>query len=284
MNNGKLWLWVVIVNSLTLPFFAEARALEDIKRSKKLVVGMATGAYPPFYYQDTESGKKVLKGYDIDLVKKIGNRLGVQTEIVRNTRHHSELGSQLLNDKVDIVVSSYRTTLPRAESIAFSEPYFFEKSVFVVHRKHDQLRHQRTRKQRQNSGMLFVGKVGVFSKKTYGLFLQRRHPKLKQIIYQNMAKMISGLKNGNLQFAYLGQSVIDNWLHHNPQDVLYLKKYSNPREGDSIGIGVNPKYGHLLRWMNLFIAIEKKRGSLKRLQARHFKKFGYTNFKLDHDV
>ena len=162
--------WIIFLSQIALSTLVYARSLDEIKKSKKIVVGMSKLDYQPFSITRLVRGKKIVTGLDVDLARSLAKHLNVSLEIKQTTKRHSGLKNQLLKDEVDLVISSYRTTLRRAEKIRFSNPYYFEKRIFVMSRKFNRLP-QNTAKIKNKAAR----KVGLFSKTTYGAFLKSKY-------------------------------------------------------------------------------------------------------------
>jgi len=102
--------------------FAETTALENSQDSsqenkKILVVGSDT-TYPPFEF--IEDGD--IAGFDIDLIKEIASRMKKEIEITSNS-YDSEF-KDLIDGKLDIVISAVPVDAEKASIVDFSEPYY----------------------------------------------------------------------------------------------------------------------------------------------------------------
>lgn len=94
------------------------------RNTKKLLI--ATSAeYPPFEYM--HQGKVV--GFDIDLAKLIGAKLGYAVEI--SNMQFSSILPALSLGKVDMAISTITVTQERAQQFTFSKPYFYEQMAAV---------------------------------------------------------------------------------------------------------------------------------------------------------
>ncbi|WP_027623310.1 ABC transporter substrate-binding protein [Clostridium lundense] len=100
--------------------------LENIKESKKIVVGIEEG-YPPMEFRDENRN---LVGFDVDFAKEIGKRLGVTTEFT--VVDFSGLIMALNSKKFDIAIASISITDKRKESIDFSKPYIMGGQVLAI--------------------------------------------------------------------------------------------------------------------------------------------------------
>ncbi len=97
-----------------------------VRAAKKLVVGTSAD-YPPFEYLD-EKGQ--VAGFDIDLVRAVGAKLGVEVEI-RDISFDSLLAA-LEQGKVDIVIAYISPNAKRQEKVDFTLPYYESQQAILV--------------------------------------------------------------------------------------------------------------------------------------------------------
>lgn len=131
----KKMLLTILVMTLTLAsVFAnggtedvtELNRLEEIQKSGKLV--LATGNYIPFEFLDSETNEMV--GYDIDLMRLMADKLGVELEI--NDMDFTSLIPSLQAGKADVVCAAMYIKPAREEVVDFAEPYMKTGMVLVV--------------------------------------------------------------------------------------------------------------------------------------------------------
>jgi len=103
-----------------------ANQLEAIKDKGNLIVGTSAD-YPPYESKD-EAGNFV--GFDMDLVREIGKRLGVEVEI--QDMAFDTLIAAVQQGKVDAVIAAMQATPERDKQVDFSSPYHFQMDGFVV--------------------------------------------------------------------------------------------------------------------------------------------------------
>jgi len=103
-----------------------ANQLESIKQAGKIVAGTSAD-YPPFEYVD-ESGEMV--GFDVDLMKEIGKRMGVEMEIV--DMPFDSLIAAVQEGKIDISVAAFNYTEERDKTVDFTDAYFYAEDGFLV--------------------------------------------------------------------------------------------------------------------------------------------------------
>ncbi|MDM0040646.1 transporter substrate-binding domain-containing protein [Variovorax sp. J22G21] len=105
---------------LGLPVAVSARTLDEIVASKKLVIGVNPTLPPLGIFND----KNEIDGFDVDIAKKLGEVLGVKTEIV-------QVGSPdripfVSSGKIDAVLGAMTITAERQKVIDFTVPLHTE--------------------------------------------------------------------------------------------------------------------------------------------------------------
>ncbi len=117
---------IAAIGFVLLGGFADDRTtMEKVKDRGKLIVGTSSG-FPPFEMANSKSPYGV-EGFDIDLAKKIADKLGVELEV-------QDLGFDVLiqsvkDGKIDIVLAGMTINSDRAASVLFSNPYFVDQNI-----------------------------------------------------------------------------------------------------------------------------------------------------------
>lgn len=120
MLQSSLRFIAVAIAALILSATAEARPLDEVLSSKKLMVGV-NPTFPPLgLFND----KNQIDGFDVDVAKRIAQMLGVELEVV-------QVGSPdripfVASGKVDFVMGAMTRTPERAKVIDFSVPVHTE--------------------------------------------------------------------------------------------------------------------------------------------------------------
>lgn len=83
-------------------------------------------AFAPFEF--VEAGEE--RGFDIDLMNEIGDRLGLDVEY--SDANFDTIFQQLAAGDFDIIISAITITEERAQTVAFTEPYFEATQALVV--------------------------------------------------------------------------------------------------------------------------------------------------------
>lgn len=103
-------------------------SLSLIQEKGKFVVGLDDN-FPPMGFVD-ESGN--LAGFDIDLAKEVGKRLGVEVEF-KPTEWDGVILS-LINKDIDVIWNGLTITEERKEKIDFSRAYLDNKQIIVINK------------------------------------------------------------------------------------------------------------------------------------------------------
>ena len=100
--------------------------LGEIKAAGKIVVGTSAD-YAPYESID-ENGNFV--GFDMDLVRAVGEKLGVEVEIV--DMPFDSLIAAVQQGKIDAVIAAMQATAERDQQVDFTIPYRMTKDAFVA--------------------------------------------------------------------------------------------------------------------------------------------------------
>ncbi len=123
---------ICVICHLSLVIYLAACARPDntwdrVREAGVLRVGM-DASFPPFEVV-TMDGRLV--GFDVDLARELGRRLGVEVEFVANLPYDG-LYDALAVGRVDVVISALVANPARMADFAYSTPYFDAGQVLVV--------------------------------------------------------------------------------------------------------------------------------------------------------
>lgn len=108
----------------TVASMAQARTLEQIRASGKLVVA-TEGAYPPFnYFQGAK-----LTGFEVELAEAIVKKMGLAIEW--KSLAFDALLAGLKQDRWDMVIASFGITPEREKAVTFTHPHYCSGGVIV---------------------------------------------------------------------------------------------------------------------------------------------------------
>ncbi len=106
----------------------------EIKDSGKITVGTSGTLFPASYYEGSEGNEDNLTGYDVEVVREIAKRLGVDVEF--EIMGIDSMLSAIKSGRIDIAINDIEPTASRKEAFNFSEPYKYSYTTMVV-RKED---------------------------------------------------------------------------------------------------------------------------------------------------
>lgn len=204
--------------------------------------------YPPFEFQQGSE----LVGYDIDIVQRIADDLGVPLTVVDSSFEAIESGSSLTG--CDVNASSISITEPRQQVMAFSVPYLDDDLVLVAEK---------------SSGITDLEsaqgrRVGVQAATTGERFAEENG--LTPIQFEDGGMQMEGLRAGTVDAVLGNQSVV---LYNVKDDPAYEVVAALPT-GEQLGVAVAPDKAQLLSAVNASLLGMEEDGSLDESRARWF--------------
>nr|WP_226035369.1 transporter substrate-binding domain-containing protein [Aquibacillus saliphilus] len=100
---------------------------DEIQEANQIVVGTSGTLYPASFYPE---GSEELTGYDIEIIREIGNRLDL--DISFEAMGVDTMLSSLTNGRVDLIINDMEVTEERKEQFSFSEPYKYSYTTMIV--------------------------------------------------------------------------------------------------------------------------------------------------------
>lgn len=101
-------------------------SFEAVQKAGKIVVGLDE-AYPPMGFRDPETNEII--GFDIDMAKEIGKRIGVEFEFA--PQDWNAIVSSLVSKRIDAVISGMNMEDERIENVNFV-PYGLSEQLVIV--------------------------------------------------------------------------------------------------------------------------------------------------------
>ena len=109
--------------------------LKQVLDKGTLVAGME-GNWAPWSYHDLDTNEVI--GYDADTARAIGEKLGVEVQIVEAP--WESLFAGLDDGRYDIVINGVEVTDERSEKYDFSEPYAYIHTALVVRKNNEEIK------------------------------------------------------------------------------------------------------------------------------------------------
>ncbi len=176
MKKIKLFSWLLIV-AMIAPLIAGCGGgggkdvLAEIKDAGKIVVSSDPNYAPQSFLNDQGE----LDGFDIDVAKEVGKRMGVEVEFV--TPEWDLITSGNWSKRWDVSIGSMTPTANRKEVLYFTDPYYYTPAQFAVHVDNTDI---------QAIDDFAGKKIGVCSECTYELYLNKElQIEDTEIVYQD---------------------------------------------------------------------------------------------------
>ena len=121
---GLVLLWAGLLLGTAAPAGASG---SDSGAGTVVRVG-TEGTYPPFTFQDPETGE--LTGYDIDVIREVADRAGWELEFVEAP--FDAIFPALDADRIDVIANQISLNPEREAQYLFTEPYTYSNGVIVT--------------------------------------------------------------------------------------------------------------------------------------------------------
>lgn len=215
---------------------------------------VATDAtYPPFEFIDEN---KAFQGFDMDLIREIGRRLGMEVELI-NVAWDGLLPG-LLVGQYDLVISAMTITDERAQSVDFSDPYFATGQVILVRKGTTDIKQPSDLK----------GKVVAVQIGTTGQFAAEKIKGVKRIdTYNTTPEAFLALKMKKADAVVADELVALEEQKANPG---LLEIVGKPFTVEYYGIAVKKGNSALLRQINRALAQIKADGTYDAIYDKWF--------------
>lgn len=234
---------------------AAASAPPPAAAPRVLVVG-TDAAYTPFESQN-EKGEVV--GFDIDVVKAIAQKAGIEVKFV-NTPWEGIFNTLELGDR-DLLVSAITITPERRQTMDFSQPYFEARQLIAVKSdstvaKFDDIKKLKVGVQNGTTGDEVVGKL-----------LGKSSTDIKR--FESTPLALKELEAGGVQAVVADNGVVAHYLANNPGGGF--KTVSDAGfSTEQYGIAVKKGNAELLAKIDKGLADIKADGTYAKIYASHF--------------
>ena len=255
-------LFIIVFNQPA--FCADAPYPLDIKKIKdrgKLIVTQFSGERPGFFMFDNENkyptypsydyqGQRLI-GFDIEIAKKIADRLGVDLELRRTEKSFTNLCKIVGRDEADLAISKITITMDRGQYVNFTKPYVILRIGLLLNRVLE------VKANRKNDIFHLLNnplaKIAVQKGTSWVPFGRDLFPKAQLIEYPSMDKALNAVESGKT-LAFLN----DEWniaskLKQRPELTLRVRLEFVPDIKSGISIAVSPNSPNLFQFLNLMI-------------------------------
>ena len=222
-------------------------------QNRELVVG-SSATYRPFAY---ENPSKEIVGYDVDIIKAVAQKAGLQIKIVNTP--WTGIFAALNNGDVDLIISGVTINDKRKQSYDFTTPYFEARQLIAVPKDSS------VKSLKDLAGR----KIGVVNGSTGDDIASREFGKTNSDIrrFESTPVVISELVNTGLDAAIGDNGVIAFRVQEHKQ----LKTVSDPSfPKEFFGIVVKQGNKALLDKLNTGLAAVKADGSYVQIYKKWF--------------
>lgn len=237
---------------------AEARSLDTIKSSGKILVG-TTGDYKPMSYLNKETGK--YEGFDAEMAASLAKNLGVKLEYVPTT--WKTLQADTLADKFDVAICGITVTDARKEVMAMSTPYLtFGKTILVTKTKEAQFKSLDD--VNQPSVRVMYNPGGTNEK-----FAKESTPKAQLIMHEQNAEIPGLVGEGKADVMITETMEAARYIKDNPKVAAPL--VDKPFTENHFGVLMSKDHPKLLKAVNDWMAGIKADGTMDKWEAQYIK-------------
>jgi polar amino acid transport system substrate-binding protein len=251
--------------------------IERILKNDKLVVAILAADAPPMIMTN-EEGEPI--GFDVDLARDVGKKLGVPVEFVRTADTYDGVALMVAHGKADVAVSFLSRSVDRAKKVFFTDPYVTQTSrVFYNRVAWTKLRERYRWLERidqiAKTAAHAAVEIGVLRGSVYAAGLEREVPNIRAKEYESIAGIMAAVKTGEIFGGFHGEIQIAYHMRQHPEYAIYIGVEPSPRGHSDISIAVRPDAPNLLRWLNIYLGehvhVLDAQGVIKRYEEQQEK-------------
>lgn len=210
---------------------SEARTIEEIQESGKIIIGVFSDK-KPFGYVDANGE---YQGYDVYFGNRIAKDLGVEVEYV--PVEAASRVEYLVSNKVDIILANFTVTEERKEKVDFTLPYM--KVALGVVSSEDNL---------ITDVAQLNGKTLIVSKGTTAeTYFTENHPEVNLLKFDQYSEAYSALLDGRGDGLSTDNTEVLAWALENEGFSVGIDSLGNI---DTIAAAVQKGNDELLNWLN----------------------------------
>lgn len=244
----------LILLALLIFSFAACGGSEEGEVTKITVASDCT--WPPMEFINKD---KEIVGFDIDLIKAIGEATGVEID-VKNTAWDG-IFAGLGNGNYDAVISSVTITEDRQKTMDFSSPYINAGQVIIVQKSTsgvttlDDLDGKKVGAQIGTTGAIEVGKYDTLTLKTY----------------DELGLAVADLANGRIDAVVADTPIAASYALQNDEYKGKLQIVGEPFTDEYYGIAVKKGNDRILSVLEEGLQKVKEEGLLDELRSQWLK-------------
>ena len=222
-------------------------------QNKELIVG-SSATYRPFAY---ESPTKEIVGYDVDIIKAVAQKVGLQIKIVNTP--WTGIFAALNNGDVDLVISGVTINDKRKQSYDFTVPYFEARQLIAVNQS------STVKGLKDLAGKKIAVVTGSTADDTASREFGKTNPDIRR--FESTPLIISELTGGGVDAA-IGDNGVIAFRTQEHKNLKTVNDASFPKE--FFGIVVKQGNKALLDKLNVGMTAIKADGSYARIYKQWF--------------
>lgn len=224
------------------------------------VLRIATNAtYVPFEFKDKEATGKDsdYKGVEIDMVKEVAQRLGMETKM-ENIPFNGIIPA-ILSKQVDIAATGMTMTKERAQKVAFAAPFYESKLAFVTMKASPV---KKTEDLQGKKVAVMVGTTGAKYGEAHGMIIKQ---------FDNSSEAILEMETGNADAAIVDKPVAEYYAALEGKGKGKVNVVTiNDSKSELLGFVMNRENKELQQKVNQALADMKKDGTYNKIYKKWF--------------
>ncbi len=236
---------------------AAAGAAAPAAQERVYAVG-TDAAYAPFEF---ENDKKEVDGFDIDVVKAVAEKAGIQVKFI-NTPWEGIFASLDQGDR-DILVSAITITDERKQSMDFSEPYFEATQLIAVGKGVTDVKTFEDLK-----GKKVAVQTGTTGDEVVQKLLGKTSEDIKR--FESTPLALKELESGGVQAVVADNGVIVNYMANNGDKGLTVVSDNKSFAPEYYGIAVKKGNTEMQAKINEGLKAIKTDGTYDKIYAKWF--------------
>jgi polar amino acid transport system substrate-binding protein len=220
------------------------------------------GGFPPFNYLDS-AGE--LKGFDIEIANALCEAAALRCELA--THKWTEMIPDLIDNKIDAVISSMSITAERREKVAFTKAYYNSPSSYVV---------------RKGAGVTSVDaatlkdlKLGVTLETSQADYIKSQYGQsFSAQLFANSPELYKGLAEGKVDIILEDKLAVYDWLTNTKEGACCTfvgVDVTDPAYfGEGAGIAVRKEDEELRNKFNKALDTIVEDGTFDMINAKYF--------------
>ncbi len=225
-----------------------------------LKVGV-TASLEPFCFVDS---KQTIAGHDVELAKRIADKLGRPVQFV--DMKFSALILALQSGKIDMILTGMTATKERMKYVNFSEPYFVIPQMLIA-KKSDKELMAESEKIRSTEDIK-TKKFGIILGAFNEYYVKEKFPQAELLYFKSPSDLLVAVKTGKIDVGFYTHETLLAIFREDP-DFGFLEE-SVLRV--PMGIGFNKNNGALREQFNAFLKEIKSNGTYQDMKERWINK------------